>query len=183
VLGGLTAKGLLTNDLALAVSLWLLAAAVAAYSLTRWVKERHNFVARSDPRRDLVVTVARERFTAFHHRAVIVEIKVLVFNNTVRASEPRSLDLIRFSFSNLQPFSFELLKDDEVRTEVNRIRAPRQRISGIVDPGETVVGYWVEAFPVRPEGGKPGYQIAVEDAADEEYEVEVQRRPKQAITP
>jgi hypothetical protein len=134
---------------------------------------RERLVAGSDPERDLVVSVVEERFTPFYHKALIVEIKVSAYNNS-----KRQLDLTGFVFTNADPYSFALHGDTEVQAEVARLKAPRARIAGLVDPGETIYGWHVYAFPHMPEGGRPGYEIYVTDAVGDKYGVKVPRRPR-----
>jgi hypothetical protein len=169
VVAGLAAGGFLDNNLALAIVLWVVAAAIAGWSL--WRVQRKRPVARSDPARDLVVSVVEERFTPFDHKAPIAEIKVSAYNNS-----KRQLDLTGFAFNKADPYSFALQADAEVQSEVHRLKAPRARIAGLIDPGETTFGWHVHAFPHMPEGGRPGYEIYVEDAVGDTYGVQIPRR-------
>ncbi|MGA7087705.1 MAG: hypothetical protein WB116_05440 [Candidatus Dormiibacterota bacterium] len=130
-------------------------------------------VSASDPARDLVVSVVEEHFTPFHHKALIVEIKVSAYNKS-----RRQLDLTGFVFTNADPYSFALHGDKEVQAEVDRLKRPRARLAGLVDPGETIYGWHVYAFPHMPDGGRPGYEIYVTDAVDDKYGVKVPRRPR-----
>jgi hypothetical protein len=125
---------------------------------------------------DLEVTIESEQFHWFKYKALIAEIKVGVRNNS-----DRQKDLTGLALTTSGPWGGILHLDPEVEEEVRKLKTPHARIAGKVDPGGTVVGWVVHAFPYRPEGGEPGYQIFVTDELGHEYGCERQAKPKRTF--
>jgi len=125
----------------------------------------------------LEVTIKSERFHPFKHKALIAEIEVAVRNNS-----DRQKDLTGMAMRSYDPSEGAMLADAEVANEVRRLKAPRARIAGTVDPDETVIGWFIHAFPHHPEGGKPGYEVFVEDELGHEYHIKSSPEPKRTYS-
>ena len=107
---------------------------------------------------DLTVWWDREEWHPFKFKALILQVRVNVRNNT---DHRKALTEVEVRSDRWPPVA---QRDAEVDQEVGRLEMYRAtRLPGVVDQEETV-SYWLfRAFAHNPQGGRPTYAVIVRD--------------------
>jgi len=129
-------------------------------------------------RNDLELTIAEEVAHPFEHKALILELKIIVRNKRHTPAAVRGLRANSQIYEEGQPApAFDFMTDIEVAKEVERLKHQHNSAPKQLEPGKTVFWY-VLSLPRRLQGGEPEYTITLEDAHRHEYTVKRLGRPK-----
>ena len=115
----------------------------------------------------LAVTIEREQWDNFRHEALILEVQLRV-ENLARIEKK----LVAWRVDINSPGSTAgMMSHPDVLREVQRRRGIRHAgFERVLQPGDSVKGWLVFAFPWRAEPGSPDYSITVLDELKVEYE-------------
>jgi hypothetical protein len=116
---------------------------------------------------DLEVCISEEDWQRVDYKALVLFAKVVIRNKTA----------LRQQVTGYKPESPDFLPPDiEVMRAVERLRDGRDLPSGDIRPMDVVTGWVPFVFNHQPRGGRPEYDLVVEDAVRDEYRIHVPRR-------
>jgi hypothetical protein len=124
---------------------------------------------------DLLITIDKEEWHPFDHRALILGVRITVVN---KSDQEHALTGV--GVRGIDPWSLSM-HDIDVGRETYRYKESRPQFHGTSPPGETTIGWVWMAFDQRFGEGRPGYRLTIEDGVGNKYEFPIAARSPQSF--